>query len=592
MPKYSEEIIQRVIEANDIIDVVSQYVQLKKSGHSYMGCCPFHNERTPSFSVSQDKQLYHCFGCGVGGNVISFVMDKENMSFPEAIQYLAERANIHLPKSTSEDDAKYQRKETLYELNRVLANHYYTLLKHQPDALAYLKERGIDIRTIKTFGLGYAADQWREACQYLTARQFKIDDIVDSGVEIKNDRGRFYDRFRNRLMIPIQNTRDKIIGFGGRILSNEEHGSKYLNSPESLIFSKGTELFNLNRAKKNIVDNQLVVVEGYMDVIALYQRGVKNTVAALGTAFTSQHAKLLSRYVDEIILCFDGDQAGENATNKAIAILKNSPLKIKVVRLNAEDDPDSYIRRNGVDAFRQQVREAQTAIEYQLTCLKKDNPLKTNDDRLTYVSQAVPIIREARSDIEKNFFSKLVAQSTGISAKMIYNAAIKNIGYSEEQIMPAFKKYLAEQKKKTPKAVLQAEKNIIIGLLNQTIPFNALDLTESHFSDAMFRQAFHEIKKCYQERKPMTGATVIAALDQPEAQQALTALIMESSNGEASPKESIRVLKQYKDAAAMCALQKKLKTLDPSDPEVARTLNALMELKKRKDNMQEVEDGR
>lgn len=582
MPKYSEEIIQRVIEANDIIDVVSQYVQLKKSGRSYMGCCPFHNERTPSFSVSQDKQLYHCFGCGVGGNVISFVMDKENMSFPEALQYLAERANIHLPKSSSEDDAKYQKKETLYELNRVLANHYYTLLKHQPTALAYLKERGIDPQTIKTFGLGYAADQWQEACQYLRARQFKIDDMVDSGVEIKNDRGRFYDRFRNRLMIPIQNARDKIIGFGGRILSEEAHGPKYLNSPESLIFSKGTELFNLNRAKKNIVDNQLIVVEGYMDVIALYQRGVKNTVAALGTAFTPHHAKLLSRYVDEIVLCFDGDQAGENATNKAIAILKKSPLKIKVVRLNAEDDPDSYIRRNGVDAFRQQVQEAQTAIEYQLSYLKKDNPLKTNDDRLTYVSQAVPIIQEAKSDIEKNFFSKLVAQSTGISAKMIYNAAIKNIGSSEEQIMPTFKKYLEEQKKKTPRAVLQAEKNIIIGLLNQTIPFNTLDLTEAHFSDEMFRQAFHAIQKCYQEGKPLTGATVIAALDRPEAQQALTALIMENPSGEASSKESIQVLKQYKDTTAMRALQKKLKTMDPSDPAVAQTLDALMQLKKTK----------
>lgn len=406
--RYSEETIQNVIEANDIVDVISQYVTLKRSGHAFMGCCPFHNEKTPSFSVSREKQLYHCFGCGVGGNVIGFVMAMENLGFVEALEYLAERAGIELPKQHDPvQDAQYQKKERIYELHRQLANHYFTLLKTDKAAQKYLAKRGFDAKTIRTFGIGLCGDAWQDAVAFLEKAGFTQQEMMDSGTVARGKNGKLYDRFRSRIMIPIQNARGKIIGFGGRkYLPSDDSHAKYLNSPETMVFSKSYELFNLNRARKKVAADQLIIVEGYMDVIALWQYGVENAVAALGTAFTPYHAKTLSRYAKEVVLCFDGDAAGESATVKALEVLKRSPAAVRIIRLGEADDPDSYIRKNGVEAFRARLRDADTVMDFQLAQCARNNDVATSDGKIKYLNEAIARIRTLNNPVEEELYAK------------------------------------------------------------------------------------------------------------------------------------------------------------------------------------------
>lgn len=304
MPRYSQETINRIKESCDIVDVISGYTELKQKGSQFMGCCPFHSEKTPSFSVSREKQLYHCFGCGEGGTLIDFIMKIENLSFPEAMRFLAERAGITLPEAEeeSEDDRRaYNQKKSIYEMNRLAANYYFKNLKRSADAGAYLKRRGMNDETIRDLGVGLSPDGWQKLTGALLRKGFSEADIEASGLAVRGKNGRIYDRFRNRIMFPIQNNQDRLIGFGGRAWTDADKGPKYLNSPETPVFEKGQELYNLNRARKFIRERgYLLLVEGYMDAAALWQYGFRNTAAALGTAFTLEHAALIKRVTDEI----------------------------------------------------------------------------------------------------------------------------------------------------------------------------------------------------------------------------------------------------------------------------------------------------
>ena len=576
MPRYSEEINQEVIEANDIVSVISSYVQLKKSGRSFMGRCPFHNERTPSFSVSPDKQLYHCFGCGAGGNVISFIMDIENMSFPEALEWLAERANITLPQKTEYTDYQYQQKKKFYEINRQLANYYYVLLKHSSKGQKYIQERGLDQSTIKTFGIGYSKDSWDNAIRFLSSNHVSSKEMLQIGLAIQGKNGKLYDRFRDRLMIPIQNSRDKIIGFGGRVIDKKENTPKYLNSPESTIFSKGTELFNLNRAKKNIQNNQFIVVEGYMDVIALYQYGIKNVVAALGTAFTPNHAKILDRYVSSVVLCFDGDQAGEKATKRAIDILKKSDLTIKVLRLNIEDDPDSFIRKNGTDAFLDKVTHAKTATDYLLDDLKRNNSLNTNEERINYVNGAIPILQDTKSDVEKEVYAKVVSKRTGISAKMIFNEAKKSKSENNKINLTALSQKKASSDK-VPKVLQQAEKNVILGLLNKEINIENCRLDTLCFTDPFNKKIYNLIENNHD----INASTIMSFLETDEKKQ-LSEMLIKNEQGNSDLlnmyEESIKILQREGQNKKIAQLEKKLKD-DPFNSDVVNIMEQIKTLK-------------
>lgn len=511
MPKYSRELIDEVIEANSIVDVVSGYVTLKKTGRNYTGLCPFHNEKTPSFSVSPDKNLFYCFGCQEGGSTIDFLMKIENIDFLEALEMLAARAGITLPKTGDFDEARDNQKKRFYQIHRDLANFYYVNLKRNEQAKNYVLSRGIDQNIRKDFGIGFAPNAWRAGIGFLTERGHTIDDMIACGVAIRNDRGDIYDRFRNRLMIPILNSGGKVIGFGGRKMNDDDNGPKYLNSPDTPIFNKGYELFNLNQAKKNIRGDQLIVVEGYMDVIALCQNGVKNCVASLGTSFTLHHAKLIGRYAKEIVLCFDGDEAGNQATQKALTELKDSRVRIKVLRLDPKDDPDSFIRREGTDAFNQVLKNAMTSTSYLLKELEKPLDMRSEDGRIKYAEGAINILSRLDSDVSLSFYAKQIAGQTGISEQVILGAVQKN-GEARDRAIGRIRLNYQAKTKKIKKAYAQAQCAVLRLAIEEKSAKALSQFSSSYFSKGFYRNVFEAIMDCANDETPIDAISVMSVL--------------------------------------------------------------------------------
>lgn len=425
MPRYSDDLISEVCAQSDIVDYVSQHVVLKKSGKDYSGLCPFHNEKTPSFHVSADKQLFHCFGCGASGNVIQFVMRTENVDFVDALKIMADRAGIVLPEDDdSFDDEIRKKKKKLYLMNKIAARFFYERFKTQDGkrALLYLQDRKISSKTITTYGLGYAPASYDALLNHLRDAGFSDDFIVEGFLASRKD-GRIYDKFRDRIMFPIIDTRGNVIGFGGRIMTEiKKDGQKipkYLNSSETLVFDKGKNLFSLNLAKK-AEKKQIILVEGYMDVISVYQAGIPNIVATLGTALTENQAKLLGRYASEVLLCYDSDEAGVKATLRAIDILNNAGLRGKVIRLNGAKDPDEYIKNNGVEAFMLCMRRAIPFIEYKIGLLKTEYDLSETEGKIGFISGVSDILKTVNDAVEVDAYIRKISDETEISIDAIY----------------------------------------------------------------------------------------------------------------------------------------------------------------------------
>ena len=365
MAFFSDEIIEEVKSANDIVDVVSSYVSLKRSGSNYFGLCPFHREKTPSFSVAAEKQIFHCFGCGKGGNVIKFIMEVENISFVEAIKLLAERAKIDLPSDDSRDFdlsqdelmMREQKKKNMYEINKLAGRFFYENIKDSKEARDYIKKRSIEPGTVRRFGLGFALHD-NGLTKFLIDKGFKEEDMLATGLVGKAESGRLYDKFKDRFMFPIFDIRGRVVAFGGRSLESSEvlksqHIPKYVNSPENLIYTKGRHLYALNLARKsNTKMNKILVVEGYMDVVSPHQAGITNVVASLGTALTEQQGRLLRQYADEIILSYDSDSAGQAAIERGLEVLRSLGVSAKVLQMSGAKDPDEYILKFGPDRFR------------------------------------------------------------------------------------------------------------------------------------------------------------------------------------------------------------------------------------------------
>ena len=355
----SEEILEKIKSQNDIVDVISERVRLRKAGRNFTGLCPFHNEKTPSFSVSQEKQIYKCFGCGEAGNVISFVMKDKNLPFIEAVKYLANRANIPLEINNGEKSKSAKKKDLLYRVNVEAAKFFFSNLMNNQNAKEYFLNRGIKEETIKKFGLGFANDSWNSLMFYL--RKKGINDVLleEAGlISVNKEKGRKYDRFRNRVMFPVFDYQGKVIGFGGRVLDDSK--PKYLNSPETLVFQKGTNLYGLNFAlKHNMSERYFVIVEGYMDLISLHQYGITNVVASLGTALTINQARLLKRYADKVIISYDADMAGQMATLRGLEILRTAGFDVRVLNIPQGKDPDEYVRSNGKEACLNLINSAE-----------------------------------------------------------------------------------------------------------------------------------------------------------------------------------------------------------------------------------------
>lgn len=415
-----EEVIERIKEQNDIVDIISENVRLKKSGRNYMGLCPFHNDKSPSFSVSQEKQIYKCFSCGEAGNVLTFTMKYKKLTFLEAAKYLADKANIPLQMRGQEDNKISRKKELLYKVNVEAARYYFANLQKNRVAKEYFLKRGIKEETIKRFGLGYSQDSWHGLINYLKTRGYNDNILVEAGLVSKSEKkGNIYDRFRNRVMFPVFNAKGEVIGFGGRVLDDSK--PKYLNSPETMIFQKGINLYGLNFAIKNkLEEDYIVIVEGYMDLIALHQYGITNTVASLGTALTVNQARLLKRYVSKVIISYDADVAGQTATLRGLEILRSAGFDVKVLTVPQGKDPDEFVRNNGKEAFLRLAKDALPLIDYRIKRASEGINLNNGNELIKYGEKFAEILADL-NPIEKDVYIKKISEETSIKEQALYD---------------------------------------------------------------------------------------------------------------------------------------------------------------------------
>ena len=417
---FSPAFIDELIAQNPIEDVVGQYVNLKRSGANMFGLCPFHGEKTASFSVAPDKGIYYCFGCHKGGGVINFQMEVEGMSYPDAVRALAKRVGMEVP-DDEEYQSRYHQQERLWALHKEAARFYHTKL-YAPEgaaALQYATGRGMPKAVLTTFGIGYAPDSWTNLVDHLRKKGYTDQELKDSGlVTVSQKNGNLFDRFRDRLMFPIIDVRGNVIGFGGRIMKKDDNAAKYLNSPETLIFNKRKNLFALNLAKKSKL-GYLILVEGYMDAIALHQYGFDCAVASLGTALTADGATLLSKYTDQVVLIYDGDNAGQNATQRAIPILEKAGLKVKVLQMQGAKDPDEYLKKFGADKFRLLLEGSSNRIEYQLNAIAKKYDISVDDQKVQFVNECAALIATLDSPIKREIYGKRVAEAASLSEKAV-----------------------------------------------------------------------------------------------------------------------------------------------------------------------------
>lgn len=483
MVRYSDELIEEIRNSNDIVDIISQYVVLKRSGRNYFGLCPFHKEKSPSFSVSPDKQIFHCFGCGAGGNVFHFISKIENVNFVESVQILSDRVGIQLPTLDSGDDTKKQLlKSKVYEINEIAAQFYHENLYKPTSKLAqdYVKKRKLDNKTLKAFTIGYSA-KYNELYKELVNKGYKEEEILASSLVIKNQDGSYVDRFRKRFMIPIRDVRDRVIAFGGRVLDDSK--PKYINSPENIVYSKGRNLFGLNVAKRNPMD-KIIIVEGYMDAISLYQRGITNVVASLGTALTEAQGRLLRRYSNKIIIGYDSDGAGQAATMRGLEILQNLGYDVRILQLDDPNvkDPDEYVLKNGSGRFNLCVDKAISLIEFKVKMLKKSVTINTASDKIKFLNEVSKILAKVDNDIEKEIYIEKISKEYNVSKEAIY-AQTNKLKYSNvvgEKVL---------ERKITPRIAQKQEEKITEGVIRRENMVLAILLTEGYKAYEKMKEA-------------------------------------------------------------------------------------------------------
>ena len=470
MARYSDEIIDDVRQSNDIVDVISQYVRLKRSGRNYFGLCPFHNEKSPSFSVSPEKQIFHCFGCGVGGNVFTFLTKIEGINFVEAVQQLAERANIQLPTlENNVDSAKEVLKAKVYKVNEFTAKYYHENLYRPESKMAqeYIKKRKLSNETLKSFQIGFSG-KFDELYQELKKQGFEDREILESGLVNKNERGQFIDRYRNRLMFPICDVRGRVIAFGGRVLDDSK--PKYINSPENVVYSKGRHLYGLNVAKKYDIKKRLLIVEGYMDVVSLHQRDIHNVVASLGTALTQQQGYLLRNNTEQIILSYDSDEAGQTAKVRAMEILQNMGCDIRVLQMEGAKDPDEYVVKYGNARFQNLVDKAISVIEFKVKILRQSLNLENTNDKIKFLNEIAKLIAKIDNSMEREVYIEKIAKEYDVSKEAIY-AEVNKLTYKEskdEKVLSKTRPVARHREKKETGNVSEATKrreNTILAIL-------------------------------------------------------------------------------------------------------------------------------
>ncbi len=528
MPRYSDSLINEVIGENDIVDYISQYVRLKSTGRDYTGLCPFHKEKSPSFHVNRDKQVYHCFGCGAGGGLMQFVMQIEGLDFVEALKLLADRAGIALPEDGDvADDAKYRHKQRLYEINKLSARFFYDTLTKSPEGktgLEYLYSRKMTPKTITAFGLGYSPEKYDALLGFLRKKGYTDKELIDSGV-VTESNGKIFDRFMGRVMFPIIDLRGNVIGFGGRTLSdkpmaNGKKPAKYLNTSNTPVFDKGRNLFSLNLAKKTN-SGQLILCEGYIDVISVYQAGIPNIVATLGTALTENQAKLLMKYCKEILICYDSDEAGQAATRRAIDIINSVGGKARVIEMSGAKDPDEYIKINGVNMFQELIENAPTSSDYLIKNVRRRYNLDTEEGKIGYVSNAVDSLKGVRDDVEIDAYINKISKESGISRDAIYAEYRKvAVEYKKQQEhTPKMPPVMDRKANRINNSKIEGAEILLLSLASRGRKLYKLakcEFTPNDFSTEILQKIAGYIYNAYEEGKTPDPNAIINKLEKDE----------------------------------------------------------------------------
>ena len=546
--RYSDEILSNVKDSNDIVEVISQYVHLKRSGRNYFGLCPFHNEKSPSFSVSPDKQIFHCFGCGVGGNVITFISKIEGLGFKESVENLAERAGIILPTIGNNEDSKIEElKAKVYKVNSFSASYYHKRLYEPRSKIGqeYVKKRKLTNETLESYNLGFSGN-FDELYKELRKEGFQDEEILESGLVNKNENGKYIDRYRNRFMIPILDVRNRVIAFGGRVLDDSK--PKYINSPENIVYSKGKHLFGLNVAKKGDT-KKLLIVEGYMDAISLHQRGITNVVASLGTALTTNQGWLLRKNTEQVILGFDSDGAGQNAILRAMEVMQNMGCDMRVLQMTGAKDPDEFIIKYGAARFQKLINEAISLIEFKVKILKQNLNLDVAGDKVKFLNEISKLLAKIDNSIEREIYIEKIAKGYNISKEAIFGQ-VNKLQYSNKKSVSTLEKTKPVLPKKENKEIQEdiiKRENLLISILINT-PEN-FQLIEQNIKEEDFKYEINKkiVKILYEELKKENSnvSSILDKIEDDEIQSHLT-MIMAEDYGIVDEKKAIEdILKKY-----------------------------------------------
>ena len=567
--RYSDDIIEEVRMKNDIVDVISQYVKLTRKGSSYFGLCPFHNEKTPSFSVTPSKQMYYCFGCGAGGNVYNFIMEYENYSFGEALSHLAGRAGVELPKIEYSREAKEkaEQRAALLEINKLAAQYFYYQLRRESGKTAhgYLLGRGLSEETIRKFGLGYSDKYSDDLYKYLKSKGYSDDLLRESGLFNVDERRGMYDKFWNRVIFPIMDVNNRVIGFGGRVMGDGK--PKYLNSPETKIFDKSRNLYGLNVARTTR-KNYLILCEGYMDVIAMHQAGFTNAVASLGTALTSGHASLVKRYTKEVLLLYDSDGAGVRAALRAIPILREAGVTSRVVSLKPWKDPDEFIKNGGAEAFEERLNQAMDSFMFRVHIAEQDFAMDAPQGQNQFFERCAEMLLELSDELERNLYIEAIVKEYGRYGvgtedirKRVNTLAMKGTP-AEKRIQP---KSGTPENRKKESAADKAQKLMLTWLVNYPGIFEQVEkyISPSDFVVPLYKQVAEMLFEQHKEGETNPGKLLNAFTDSEEQREVASlfnATIHLENEGEQQRAFSDALLRIKEES-----LKEKNRTWDPSD---------------------------
>ena len=494
----NDNVLDEIRDRADIVDLIGEYMDLKRSGSNYMGLCPFHSEKTPSFSVSPSKSIFKCFGCGVGGDVITFVMKRENLSFPEAVEFLADKYNVRLEVYKDENKEAREKRNRLYEINREAGLHFLKNYQASQKAQLYLKNRMLSDKTIRSYGIGYSKDSWTDLYDHLTKMGYREEELLELNLISKSKNGNYIDRFRDRVMFPIINRNNRIIGFGARAFGDAK--PKYLNSRETPIFHKGSNVFNINIISRESTRERTILVEGYMDVISLYNSGINYSVASLGTSLTIDQANIIKRMAKDIYICYDSDNAGINATSRAIDIFLQASVKPKIIELEGGLDPDDFIKKYGLEAFEKKIKSAISYIEFKIKKLKENFNLEDSEGLSNFTIESAKILSSIKNPIERDIFVKDFSTNYNIS----YTAIENYINYLNRNKLKEAKREKVKVKKninvvKSNKTRAQEELLAYSLLDNDIYKYIKNKIEVFYFTNAMTRAVFEEIPRLFEE---------------------------------------------------------------------------------------------